>query len=301
MNARVWVEVGAAWGAMSRHMLRHATTIQEYHIVDPFRGGYDAGDPMSKQFAMAVANRSFDEISRAWADHIGWALGTSAEASAGCQLRIHRVPSVEGAKLFANRSVDVVFVDGLHTYEGVRDDIAAWASKTTQAGALVFNDFPVVSVFPGIQQAVHEEAERRGHNFNHLRFINAERRDNAVLGGDPKCAEMAPPSTTNITTRKGGRWRQHQPALCYALRYKDLYSKYCQGDLSLCNITKLESHWLSNGQRAGRTFGCNEPKGGATPMQLSLPNDNKKKNKKKKDKKKDTKKNNNNKSPLSML
>ena len=45
MNARVWVEVGAAWGALSRHMLRHATTIQEYHVVDPFRGGYDKDDP----------------------------------------------------------------------------------------------------------------------------------------------------------------------------------------------------------------------------------------------------------------
>ena len=89
VNARVWVEVGAAWGSLARHMLLHAPTIQEYHIVDPFLGGYDKADPMSKQFAMAVANRSLDAISHAWARHIGWALGTSPEANAGCRLRIH--------------------------------------------------------------------------------------------------------------------------------------------------------------------------------------------------------------------
>ena len=190
VNARVWVEVGAAWGSLARHMLLHAPTIQEYHIVDPFLGGYDKADPMSKQFAMAVANRSLDDISHAWARHIGWALGTSPEANAGCRLRIHRLPSVDGAKLFANKSVDVVFVDGLHSYEGVRDDIVAWASKTRPAGALVFNDFPNANWFPGIRKAVFEEVDRRGLSRTaDLRFINPEKSDNAVLGGDSACAQ----------------------------------------------------------------------------------------------------------------
>jgi len=195
IRAEKWVEVGAAWGALAKHMLQHATIeaggpIAEYHIVDPFLGGYDEKDPMSRMFRLAVANQSYENISIAWAQNIGWALGGGGEAAAGCRLRVHRETSVSGARLFADKSVDAVFIDGLHTYEGVKEDIIAWAPKVREGGSLIFNDYPNTVWFAGIKRAVDEEAARRGVS---LRFINPKQHDNAVLGGDPNCAELAPP------------------------------------------------------------------------------------------------------------
>eukprot|EP00666_Eupelagonemidae_sp_cell4sb_P011660 gene11660-8818_t len=50
--------------------------------------------------------------------------------------------------------VGVALVDGLHTYDGVRDDIDAWAPKVAPGGVMMFNDvmapwFFLPPAFPG--------------------------------------------------------------------------------------------------------------------------------------------------------
>ena len=42
-----------------------------------------------------------------------------------CKLRMHHCTSVVGAKQFGDHSVDAVFIDGLHTHEGVLEDVEA--------------------------------------------------------------------------------------------------------------------------------------------------------------------------------
>ena len=98
----------------------------------------------------------------------------------GCRLRMHHVTSVEGAKLFGDHSVDAVFIDGLHTYEGVLDDIYAWMSKIKVGGSLIFNDFNKINF--GVNKAVWEVVEK--HNLN-LKMIDET---NAVLSSD-NCAK----------------------------------------------------------------------------------------------------------------
>jgi hypothetical protein len=80
---------------------------------------------------------------------------------AGCKLRMHRVKSHEGAALFGDHGVDVVFIDGLHTYEGVVVDIKAWLSKIRIGGSLIFNDYNANAMFPGVSKAVKEAAARQ--------------------------------------------------------------------------------------------------------------------------------------------
>lgn len=63
-----------------------------------------------------------------------------------------RLPSVEAAKLYADKSLDFVFIDGAHDYDNVRDDIAAWRQKIRLGGILAGDDFPA----DGVKRAVTE-------------------------------------------------------------------------------------------------------------------------------------------------
>ena len=56
-------------------------------------------------------------------------------------LRLVRATSLQGARLFAPRSLQFVFLDGLHDYESVREDIEAWSPKVERGGILAGHDY----------------------------------------------------------------------------------------------------------------------------------------------------------------
>lgn len=63
-----------------------------------------------------------------------------------------RATSVEASKLFEDGSVDFIMLDGDHTYEGVRDDIAAWLPKMKPGATFSGDDFN----WRGVRQAIEE-------------------------------------------------------------------------------------------------------------------------------------------------
>lgn len=65
--------------------------------------------------------------------------GKSHLAAAGCSAAILNMDSAESAKLFPDRSVDLLIIDADHTYEGVVRDIVAWRNKVK--GILFFHDY----------------------------------------------------------------------------------------------------------------------------------------------------------------
>jgi hypothetical protein len=60
--------------------------------------------------------------------------------------------SVRASERFADRSLDLVFIDASHLYEDVRDDIRAWRPKVRAGGVLAGHDLH----FPGVRRAVDE-------------------------------------------------------------------------------------------------------------------------------------------------
>lgn len=89
---------------------------------------------MSDSFKEAASNATAEEISIAWFKGMAKELGSDGlyleeremDPPPGCRLRMHQMKSDEGAKLFGDHSVDAVFIDALHSYEGVAADINAW-------------------------------------------------------------------------------------------------------------------------------------------------------------------------------
>ena len=108
------------------------------YAIDPFILGYDDADNQSTALS-AIAHEqalSADGLSEAW----GLALAYEQSARHGCRHHLIRTESVKAAALFSDASLDWVFVDGLHTYEGVVADILAWLPKLrSPGGGFIFN------------------------------------------------------------------------------------------------------------------------------------------------------------------
>lgn len=68
--------------------------------------------------------------------------------------RLLKMRTVEAAEQFKDRSVDLVFIDADHSYEGVCADIRAWLPKVHIGGFICGHDFS--EQFPGVIQAVKE-------------------------------------------------------------------------------------------------------------------------------------------------
>jgi hypothetical protein len=52
-----------------------------------------------------------------------------------------RMASVDAAKLYEDNSIDIVFLDACHTYDCVKEDIAAWLPKVKVGGILAGHDY----------------------------------------------------------------------------------------------------------------------------------------------------------------
>lgn len=81
---------------------------------------------------------------------------------AKCPGRIAKIKafSVEAAPMFVDGSLDLVFIDGDHSYEGVRADIDAWLPKVRKGGVIAGHDYDNTNkygdAFKGVDRAVHE-------------------------------------------------------------------------------------------------------------------------------------------------
>lgn len=58
--------------------------------------------------------------------------------------------------------VDVLFVDTIHTYEQVRDELAVWGDKVVEGGVILFHD---TDSYPPIRRAISEWCKSRSVPF----------------------------------------------------------------------------------------------------------------------------------------
>jgi predicted O-methyltransferase YrrM len=67
-------------------------------------------------------------------------------------IRVLRLRSLQAARIFDDRSLAMVMLDGSHALEDVRADIAAWRGKVRPGGLLAGDDY--APDFPGVVEAV---------------------------------------------------------------------------------------------------------------------------------------------------
>lgn len=145
------VELGVFTGALSSRLLvrkdLHLTMVDSWGQYRP--GFAESGDYHATNTAEQQArNKATAEAVTAFADERRDIVESDTVAAAS---------SLEG------ESLDFVFVDADHTYEGCRDDILAWWPKIKPGGLLAGHDYAHPQ-FPkwGVDRAVTEFAAREG-------------------------------------------------------------------------------------------------------------------------------------------
>lgn len=123
-------EIGS-WKGKSTHALLSAGK-GEVFAIDHFQG--------SKGEAIAHAEAKTGDIYAEFMKNVGHFPN----------LKVLKTSSLEAVKQFPDHSVDMVFIDGEHTYQGVKADIEAWLPKARKL--ICGHDFN----WMGVRQAVEE-------------------------------------------------------------------------------------------------------------------------------------------------
>ena len=73
----------------------------------------------------------------------------------------HKMLSNKAVSLFKDEALDFVFIDGDHSYKGVKDDIKIWLPKIRKGGLISGHDYAGEDKrgvkFIGVAKAVHEQ------------------------------------------------------------------------------------------------------------------------------------------------
>lgn len=141
LDCKVVAEIGIAYGGLTKFLLTKVDSIKEYHGVDPFLGGYDKNDAMSKWLEGRNAREQADAV-------------LEKLKMFGCRFHLHIGTSSDVVKTFKNESIDCLFIDGLHTYNGVVQDIKNWLPIMKRGGNFIYDDYS--HSFQGLVLAVDQ-------------------------------------------------------------------------------------------------------------------------------------------------
>lgn len=119
------VEIGCAFGGFSERILEQ--WIGTLHLVDPW---------------IQQPDNVYREITNHAAPWENWyALAKANTERFGDRAVFHRMFSHEAAPLFADESLDFVYIDGNHSFEAVTQDLALWYPKVRPGGLFSGHDY----------------------------------------------------------------------------------------------------------------------------------------------------------------
>ncbi len=144
----VGAEIGVNFGETFVQLLRGLPNLELIYAVDPWCAYPEYKRVLAE--AKWRTQEAFDEVFKRFLTRI---------LPLAHRVSILRAFSTAAARVLRDGSLDFVFIDGNHSYEYVRDDIAAWAPKVKQGGLIAGHDYlahPKSGENWGVIEAVNE-------------------------------------------------------------------------------------------------------------------------------------------------
>lgn len=140
MYAPVALEIGSEHGITSYHMLEHIKDLT-LHCVDPYTGYIDWEGSDKNDGDRQNALETWKNVTARFGDRV----------------ILHRKTSDDAVTDFEDNFFDLIFIDGLHTYEQVQKDCENYYSKVKSGGVFSGHDYNLIS---GVNRAVKEFAAK---------------------------------------------------------------------------------------------------------------------------------------------
>ena len=143
----VGAEIGVWVGTTSEKILA-ARAMLNHIMIDPWKMPEPGGRYQQSPDGIAKNDQTyFDDCYQKTLD---------AVKEFGTRAIIVREKSLVAVNKFGDKTLDYVFIDAEHTYEAVKEDIAAWLPKVRPGGWLGGHDIDNLPRFPGVRKAVEE-------------------------------------------------------------------------------------------------------------------------------------------------
>ncbi len=137
------VEIGIAWGRSLLYLASECLENRKRHAV------LYGVDPWGKPAPMAGSGGTVDGAFRAMSSLVRYGLWRELE-----MIRLLGVESWQASLCFMPKCLDLVMIDGDHTYAGCKKDVLDWLLKVRPGGILAGHDYG--NQYPGVKDAVDE-------------------------------------------------------------------------------------------------------------------------------------------------
>jgi hypothetical protein len=142
----IGVEIGVFEGEFSKLIIN---TVQpsKFYMVDLFSGSMVSGDKNGNNMKTISLDESYDRLSE--------------EYKSNDKVNVYKGKSEDFFKEIADDSLDFIYIDGDHSYEGAKTDLQNAFHKVKRGGLICGHDF--TPRFQGVVDAVNQFVSE--HNF----------------------------------------------------------------------------------------------------------------------------------------
>lgn len=145
-------EIGVFKGEFSK-FIKDTLNPLELHLIDIFEGKAASGDKDGNNIVWTDLNDEYNKLSQYYSND--------------SKVTVHKGTSYDILNTFNDNYFDLIYIDGDHSYEGVKLDLSLSLLKIKKGGMICGHDY-TNDMFPGVVAAVNEFCESNNLIINAL-------------------------------------------------------------------------------------------------------------------------------------
>ena len=154
-NFKSFAEIGVAFGGHLEEILTN-TKIEKCYAIDSYRLSKTTTDNFQKKDNTYFNQMDYDDLYLFTKDRL---------SRLGDRVTFIREDSQESLRHINDGSLDMVFIDAEHSYDGVKNDIRNWIKKIKKGGIISGHDYEHPN-FPGVKIAIDESIDEFNLDIN---------------------------------------------------------------------------------------------------------------------------------------